>query len=699
MQSADFCTLHFYKFYKMKKIIFILLFFLSFISLLAQDDITDSIPEIKELDEVIVLSKTSKNVGKQFKTMSTLDEYLEKSSKITLIRRGGYAWEPLINNMSSERLNITIDGMHIFGACTDKMDPVTSYVDVSNLSEINVSSGQSGASNGPTVGGGLNLIRTQHDFCNPGWSGALDFGIESNSGLVSTGINLKYTHSKFFIDADFTYRNADNYKAGKNVLVKFSQFTKYNTSVNLGVKVNEKNSISASYIFDNAINVGYPALPMDVSLARASIANIQHSAFDLNNFIKEWETKVYFNTIQHVMDDTKRPSVPIHMDMPGWSTTYGLNSRMEALKNKHKMSFNLNAYHNQSKAEMTMYPNNKEEPLMFMYTWPDIRTTYVGISVKDRVQLTENHNIQYALSAGYHQNYVANEFGLNSLKIFYPNMQASKKRGLYSTQIGYTFNKRNFELNTGFAYGERAPSVSEAYGFYLFNSFDKYDYIGNPNLKNEQSIESDLGLTYKISRFKANVSATYFHILDYIIGKHNPKYTPMTIGATGVREYSALKSVNILTTDLSLEYRPINALKTRAFFSYSYGKDHQKQQLPLIRPFSFNMGITYLIKSVDLELAIDGASKQYTYSKQYGESETPAFAILNFYGGYVLEKPNYKLQLRFGVENILNTYYSTYSDWNHIPRKGRNFFISISYQFKKSKKEISEPEDHLGHIH
>ena len=33
--------------------------------------------------------------------------------------------------------------------------------------------------------------------------------------------------------------------------------------------------------------------------------------------IDNWETKLYFNTITHTMDDTKRPDVPIHMDMLG----------------------------------------------------------------------------------------------------------------------------------------------------------------------------------------------------------------------------------------------------------------------------------------------------------------------------------------------------------------------------------------------
>jgi iron complex outermembrane receptor protein len=35
------------------------------------------------------------------------------------------------------------------------------------------------------------------------------------------------------------------------------------------------------------------------------------------------------------MDDTKRPNVPIHMDMPGWSKTYGYYSKVKAKYKKH----------------------------------------------------------------------------------------------------------------------------------------------------------------------------------------------------------------------------------------------------------------------------------------------------------------------------------------------------------------------------
>lgn len=653
----------------------------------AQTPISDSIPKLMELNEVIVISKSTVSTSKQLKCLASLDEYLNHSSKVTLIKRGSYGWEPMINNMTSERLNITIDGMHIFGACTDKMDPVTSYVDVSNLEEVKISSGQNGSYTGHTIGGALNMVRNKYDFSNPGWSGNTDFGFESNSGQVTTGANLTYINPKIYSNVDFMYRNAGNYKAGGGKMVEFSQFTKYNSSANIGIRLNSRSILSGSFIIDRATNIGYPALPMDVSLASANIANIQFTSLQVSSIIKEWDSKLYYNTVTHVMDDTRRPSVLMHMDMPGWTSTLGIYSKITAVKGKHKTLVHLNAYHSRARAEMTMYPKDNSAPPMFMYTWPDVQTSYFGISISDQIRVSKYHSLNFSISPGYQQNYVANIFGLNSLKIFYPEMSAKKSRLLYSAQVGYAFRKGKFEVSSGLGYGERAPSVSESYGFYLFNSFDKYDYIGNPQLNKEKSLEVNMSTAYIIPKLRIDISATYFHILDYIIGIYNPAYSPMTPGASGVRVYEALSYANILTTSLQASYRPVNFLNATAFIGYGYGRDNDHQHLPLIRPFSYRVSVTGKIKRFEMEISADGAAKQSAFSKKYGEDETPDYIVYNFYTGYRLNFNRHKINIRLGIENIADTYYSTYSDWNNIARKGRNFFFSVSYSVHKRKAE------------
>lgn len=665
----------------MKKIFFLVL--ISCISssiLFAQDKPKDSVTA-NNLNEVIFIGKKNQLFQKQAKPLTSIDDYLQQSGKVNMIKRGGYAWEPVINNMATERTLVTIDGMRIFGACTDKMDPITSYVEVSNLSEATVTSGQQGGCHGATIGGAIDLKRNRSGFAGTGWSGNINTGYETNSQQKILGTALNYSDRKFYLDTDFMFRDAENYRAGNNQEVQFSQFRKYNISTTSGFSFDKNKLIEASVIYDKATDVGYPALPMDVSLAGALITSVKFEVTPKSSHIKNWETKLYYNTITHLMDDTKRPSVPVHMDMPGWSDTFGFYSKANGTFKNHQFLANLNSFYNRSVAEMTMYPNNPKELPMFMYTWPDVRTFYNGLFLEDNLTLNCHSNLKFTVNIANHNNKVESELGLESLRIFYPQMKDSKNRILKSLSTYYGYNLNGFQYGFGLAYGERAPSVSEGYGFYLFNSFDMYDYIGNPSLKNEKSLEGNASFGYKTKKLSSTVTTSYFHISDYIVGKPDVGLTPMTIGASGVKIYTSLDYATIFNTDLNLEYQLNNHFGCRGQLVYSYGKDYQKENLPFISPLRYLASLNYKKEKFTSEIQVQGNTTQTQYSPKYGEDRTPSYAILNFSSGYYFHTGKNKWNIKAGVENILDTHYSTYSDWNNIPRKGRSLFVNLVVGF------------------
>jgi iron complex outermembrane receptor protein len=665
----------------MKKIL-LLLFIIAFASstLFAQNKPLDTIVP-KTLNEVIVIGKKAQLYQKQTKPLATIDEYLQQSGKVEMIKRGGYAWEPIINSMTTERTLITIDGMRIFGACTDKMDPITSYVEVSNLSEAAVSSGQQGGCHGATIGGSIDLKRNRSQFTDLGWSTAVNTGFETNSKQKIIGTAINYVDSLFYVDTDFMSRDAENYTAGNNQEVLFSQFRKFNISATSGFSFDKNKLLEASFIYDKATDVGYPALPMDVSLAEALITSLKFEYAPKLSFVKNWETKIYYNTITHKMDDTKRPFVPIHMDMPGWSDTYGLYSKSKGAFKNHHFQMNLNSFYNRSIAEMTMYPANPNENLMFMFTWPDVRTFYNGLFLEDTMNLNCHSNLKFSASIANHYNKVADALGLESLQIFYPSMKDHKNRILKSVSTNYLSDQNGFQYGIGLAYGERAPSISEGYGFYLFNSFDRYDYVGNPEMKNEKSAEGNASFGYKNKKMSAKISASYFNISDYIIGKPDQNLIPMTIGASGVKIYTALEYATIFNTDLNIEYQLTTNFKCSGQLVYSYGKDNEKENLPFISPLRYSASLFYKKEKFTSEISVQGNATQTQYNTFYGEDRTPAYAILNFTSGYLFHIEKSKLYAKVGMENILDTYYSTFSDWNNIPRKGRNFFLNIAFTF------------------
>ena len=120
---------------------------------------TDSIHREAALNEVTITS----TIGSQRKVAgkgrsASIEEHLLQLGHVDMVRRGSYAWEPVVNNMATERVSTTIDGMKIFYACTDKMDPVTSYVESGNLQRIRLDSGLDGNPQATgNIGGSIDL--------------------------------------------------------------------------------------------------------------------------------------------------------------------------------------------------------------------------------------------------------------------------------------------------------------------------------------------------------------------------------------------------------------------------------------------------------------------------------------------------------------------------------------------------------------
>ena len=167
----------------MEKYIYFGLMFLLTFGIKAQEEQKevkqDSLIVPEELVEIILIGKNSNKHHYENKSLATIETYLEEANSVDFIKRGAYAWEPMIQGMASERSVVTIDGMRIYGACTDKMDPITSYVEISNLSKAEIKKGQAGAENGATIGGAIDLERQKSEYENSGWSGNAQSGIES----------------------------------------------------------------------------------------------------------------------------------------------------------------------------------------------------------------------------------------------------------------------------------------------------------------------------------------------------------------------------------------------------------------------------------------------------------------------------------------------------------------------------------------
>lgn len=635
-------------------------------------------------DSITLLDKVEvkgnkKKMETDMKMSVSVDEFLASSDQISFIKRGAYAWEPLLNNMSTERSVVTIDGMRIFGACTDKMDPVTSYLESNNLSAIDIKSGQEGSSHGATVAGSINLKRKSTPFgLEKKWNGAYQIGFEFNNKQFFNLGNISYSGNKLAVDGSISFRKAENYNDGNNAEVKHSQYNKFNTGIGIAYKTSPLSSVRIDAIFDRAQNVGFPALPMDLWLSRAMITSASYRQLFKESLIKSWDTKIYYNTIEHYMDDTQRPENLVHMDMPGWSTTYGLVSSLNIRRERYTSAIELNMYNNTSIAEMRMYPQDRKNRTMFAYSWPWVTTRFAGLSMNNSWEISDKSRLSIGGSLGL--NYNKSKYAEFNW-IFHPGAPQQKTRILPSLHAGYQFTENHFSFSVGTGYGHRAPSVSEGYGYYIYNSFDRYDYIGNPDLKNEISYETNASAGFKNEKMSIEAKVNYFYIQNYIIGKILSLGSPMNYQSVGVKAYTSLDHAAIFNMALNANYIILPELHWKGTLTYARGRDDKGKNLPFIRPLSYLTSLHFTHQNFGIQTSVNGDFIQRNYSPEYGEDQTPAYAIWNFSVNYTFNIKNLKTVFQVGAENLLNKYYSTYADWGNIPRMGRNIYTSLQFNF------------------
>jgi len=667
----------------------------------------DTVPTSVELEEIVVSAKAGFDRNCGIKSSATLDEYLQQSEKVQMIKRGGYAWEPTVNNMTTERISVTIDGMKIFCACTDRMDPVTSYVETSNLSQINVGSGFGGNPQATgNIGGSINLMLNKAGFGLNEWNLNANTGFESNGNVQIYGFDGYYSADRFYANAGFSYRHSDSYRAGGGEEIRYSQYTKNNVFTNFGFQPRKGHVIEGTIIADLAVNVGYPALLMDVSMAKGIIGSLAYRRHFRDRFFYKWETKAYFNRINHTMDDSKREGVingtQMSMDMPGLSATGGLYSTLVGSNGKHNYTVNFDAYSNRSYAEMTMYPLNSARPPMFMLTWGDVRTFNSGIALSDEITVNDESAIRLSAKTSWQRSGQRNEEGFRELQNYYPDYSPyaerflwkepnrllwdlsgryfAANRAVWNVSARYLYRKDGWEFSGGGGYGARAPSVSESFGYFLYNTFDGYDYLGNPTLKNEKSLEINAAITWHNETLNVKLDGSAFRFSDYIIGKPDENLSGMTVGASGVKVYRNLPRASIINTGLTVKYYFAEYFQIRNHLAFAVGRDDSGKPLPLIAPLTGDLSVSYRKNHFAAETALQYAAKQTSFSPDYGETGAPSYAIANLSAGYSFKLNKLIINLKAGVENLFDRYYSTYADWKRIPQRGRNLFVNVGVE-------------------
>jgi iron complex outermembrane recepter protein len=254
----------------------------------------------------------------------------------------------------------------------------------------------------------------------------------------------------------------------------------------------------------------------------------------------------------------------------------------------------------------------------------------------------------------------------------------------FNASLGFKTNlQEKLTLRLNVASGFRAPNLSELTSNGVHEGSNRYE-IGNPNLKNEQNLQTDLNLEFQNSHFEFFVNGFYNHINNYIFISPNGNQ----IDDNFVYDYIQ-DNANLFGGEIGLHFHPhpLDWLHFESSFETVTGKKANGNFLPLIPANNFNNTIRtdFKIKNWLSEgfanLTISHTLNQNNFSEF--ETKTNDYTLLNIGIGGKIKLSKLVFNVNLNANNVFNkTYISHLSRLKNdgIPNIGRNIVFGFKFE-------------------
>ncbi|MEI7596193.1 MAG: TonB-dependent receptor [Bacteroidota bacterium] len=664
------------------------------------DSILKTNPCIKsEITKEQLQTETTRDVG----------DYLRSIPNVSGVRKGGIAVDPVIRGLKFSQLNVVLDnGVKIENGCPNRMDPVSSHIEIEDIEKIELIKGPYMLKYGSSLGGFINLSSEQpKPYDKFEVHAKAMYGFETNWNGQKEHISIYGGNKKVYFLLSGAYRNYGNYESGNlecHDTTFNSSFKKYNYSAKIGFSPKANQSLILSLYEIHGRDVLYPALPMDEKSDDTRIISLDYSIKNLSKFIKTLDVKVYQSNVDHVMDNSKRTtwnSKQMISDVNATNTGGRIETGMQTGKHVFNSGFDFESINKDGTRTMTMQmmgtTSTKKSNL-----WKDASIQNAGVFVEDKI-IFKSSTINASLRADFN-NAISEDTLLivkngveyfNNLKTQFVNI---------SSNLGITKKiTTNFSVSLAIGRGTRSPNMLERFIKLMAVGYDNYDYLGNPQLKPEINNEADLTFVFSKQKYgNLSANAFYSYVQNFISADLLPSSVikPQTQGVLGVKQFVNTDYVTFKGFEFGYTSSENYKLGASIIAAYTYAEipkvtkyivqgtqvvgssELNNDPLSEIPPFEATAGINYKFLKGKLipKIALRLVANQNNVSEAMYEQKTSGFGLINLSVRYKINKFS---SLTTGVNNIFDRSY-----YEHLNRKiigttaklyepGRVFFINI----------------------
>ena len=656
-----------------------LLFFVFSITLITNvsaEDLTDIQISSPVMDKATISNEAIEEVD----TRNAVDggDLLKNINGVNAIRRGGHGLEAVIRGQSDQRLNTFLDGAMVYGACSAKMDPASTYANVNNYDSVTVIKGTQSVLFGAGGPGGIvSFKRVTNPVTKPEYRIGQNF--DSNAGAYTTSGNMVFPlSSSSYLRLNGSATNAGNYETGAGI----KPLTEYSTTdytVILGTLLSDGSKLEVNYSNNRQDKVGYPGLMMDIAYSYTDMYTLKYHRVTPLGIFNTMNVELFNTDIDHLMDNRTLRSGGSAMATPTSSDTYGgriigtIGSDIRA---------GVDYEHNTKNAEQTMMGSLKT------YLWPDVETEKLGLFFEK-----DMNDISYGLRfdqveldptrAGVDPGAGTMQNSANMVYAMAANggYAAATKRDFDNVSGFLRFNNlMNGSSYVNLSINERAPDATELFNAKQ-NSSAMMRHVGNPHLSSERHMTIEIGHEGMLLGNHVTGSVFYNDVDDYVTTHR------VADAAMGTRTY---KNVDATLYGYEITaHRVVAGIDTTLNLNYTRGEDDtQNRALPQIMPLAGDL--TFEIKSAQSNygLRINFADTQDRFDSKVLDvaGGTAGYTAYDIFAGF---EPTPNLRFTVGMSNITDKRYATHLNTTNnldaaatrTDEPGRSLFGSINYEF------------------
>ena len=656
-----------------------LLFFIFSVTLVTNvsaEDLTDIQISSPVMDKATISNEAIEEID----TRNAVDggDLLKNINGVNAIRRGGHGLEAVIRGQSDQRLNTFLDGAMVYGACSAKMDPASTYANVNNYDSVTVIKGTQSVLFGAGGPGGIvSFKRVTNPVTKPEYRIGQNF--DSNAGAYTTSGNMVFPlSSSSYLRLNGSATNAGNYETGAGI----KPLTEYSTTdytVILGTLLSDGSKLEVNYSNNRQDKVGYPGLMMDIAYSYTDMYTLKYHRVTPLGIFNTMNVELFNTDIDHLMDNTTLRSGGSAMATPASSDTYGgriigtIGSDIRA---------GVDYEHNTKNAEQTMMGSLKT------YLWPDVETEKLGLFFEK-----DMNNISYGLRydqveldptrAGVDPGAGTMQNSANMVYAMAANggYAAATKRDFDNVSGFLRFNNlMNGSSYVNLSINERAPDATELFNAKQ-NSSAMMRHVGNPHLSSERHMTIEIGHEGMLLGNHVTGSVFYNDVDDYVTTHR------VADAAMGTRTY---KNVDATLYGYEITaHRVVAGIDTTLNLNYTRGEDDtQNRALPQIMPLAGDL--TFEIKSAQSNygLRINFADTQDRFDSKVLDvaGGTAGYTAYDIFAGF---EPTPNLRFTVGMSNITDKRYATHLNTTNnldaaatrTDEPGRSLFGSINYEF------------------